>query len=303
MRLRVSLDGADFSDVVLVDSVTIEQDSTQAISTAQVSFVQMGGVARYDESRYDEAVYGWEVIEWQEIRIWDQDTGQTLFGGFVLEVQRQLDNQHLIYVCSCSDYGIVLERSLKTATWPNGTPDSTIATDLIAGTGITAGTIVTQVTNLGALEAKDNKVREMLDALCELTGGEWHVTYGGQLNYYRQGSILPPFALSDIPNHTTTQPYQLEDYSSDFTNAANRVVVLGSINGTELTAVAQDTVSQARYGVLSGTLVNRNLTDPVTAQLLADTEVAERAWPAHLSYGRSVRAGTSPRDDRACAFR
>jgi hypothetical protein len=279
MRLRLSLDGADYSDVTLVDPITIEQDSTQAISTAELHLAQERGIARYDEALYDVAVYAWEVIEWQEIRLWDEDSGQTLFAGLVLEVERVLDNQHMIYICRCSDYGIVLERSLATATWPNGTPDSTIVTDLIAGTGISPGTIITYANNLGVIEAKDNKVREMLDAICELTGSEWHVSYAGQLNYYRQGSILPPFGLSDTPDHSTTQPYQMDDYSTDFTNAANRVVVLGSINGTELTAVAQDTASQARYGVLSGTVVNRNLTDPVTAQLLADTEVAERAWP------------------------
>lgn len=283
MLLRCAVDGHELSDAVLVESATIRQDSTEAISTCELSFLQKFGAAYYDDARYDQAsFYSIQPSEWSELILYDADTSQVLFGGFVLRIERDLEGPHLIRRVSASDWGILLERTLITQTWPDGTPDSVIVADALRLVPeLQAGTIVTLIAQLGEIEAKDMRIRDLLDNVCELTGGEWHVSATGRLNYYRIGSIVPPFSLSDHPNGTTSMPYALEGVQTEFSDAANYVRVLGALNddGTEVTAVAQDASSQQRFGVLSITVVDRNITDAANAVLAAQVEVAQRAWP------------------------
>jgi hypothetical protein len=284
MRVRCAINGNDTSYSTLVESATINQDSTQAISTCSVSFLQVFGEAHYDvDSYYDRAAfYAQPPQEWSELVLFDADTNKLLFGGFCMRIERELEGPHLIRAVEASDWGILFERTLITATWPDGTPDSTIIRDCLATVPeFTEGTIVTLTANMGEIEVKDAKVRDVLDQVCELTGAEWHVSYDGKLQYYSIGSIVPPFILSDHPDGVTRVGFALENYQTDFASAANRVRVIGALesNNTEVTAFAEDITSQNRYGVLSITLVDRNITEPVTAQLWARTELAKRAWP------------------------
>jgi hypothetical protein len=282
MRVRVGLAGFDVSNACLVETATVQQDSTEAISTCQLTLFQAYGVSRYDTAVYSHAafVYEWTVEEWQEIVVWDQDGGQLLFAGYIISVQRKQEAQHVRYELSCSDWGILFERALITQSWPEGTLDSTIVEDCIRLVpGLSVGTVVPQVA-VGALDAKDQRIRDVLDAVCQLTGGEWNVSYDAKVNYYRQGSIVAPFILCDRPENPNEVPYQLNDYGSDFSDAANRVLVLGAITDTgEIRATANHGASQNQYGLLSITLVDRNLADQATADVWAQTEVATRAYP------------------------
>jgi hypothetical protein len=283
MRLRVAIEGNDFSDVALIDGLTITQDSTEAISTTILPLIRRYGESRYDHALYDRAAfnYSWVVQEWEEVVIWDQDTSEIVFGGLIRSVARQLTGPHTILNLGLSDWGILFERTLVTQTWPDGTPDSTIVEDLVRLVPqLSAGTIVTQFANLGAIEAKDQRIRDVLDNLCQLTGSEWNVSYDGKVNYYRSGSIVAPFGLSDEPDGTTLQPYQLDNYTTDFSDAANSVITLGAETDTgEIRGAAADTTSQNRYGVLALTLVDRNIGDTTTANIWAQTEVATRSQP------------------------
>lgn len=283
MRLRAAVGGVDLSGVALIDGATIQQDSSEAISTCELTLFQRYGDARYDHAEYDRASfqYAWQVSEWDELVIWDQDTSAVQFAGFILAIDRELEGPHVRLKLHASDWGILFERALITQTWPDGTPDSVIIADALAKVPeFSAGSIITLTANLGIIEAKDKRIRDLLDDICQLTGGEWNVSYTGKVNYYAAGSIVAPFGLSDRPNGTTTQPYELASYKRDFTDAANRVLVLGAVGEAgELRATAEDTSSQGQYGVLSVTLVDRNLTDPATAALWADTEVGLRSTP------------------------
>jgi len=288
MRLRLSLDGVDFSDVTELASLSITQDSTQAISTAQVRLFQQGrgagAAGRYDEAHYDEAIYGWSVDEWQEIRIWDEHSGQTLFGGFVLGMRRQPAGPHLWFQCNASDYGILLDRRLITKTWAAGTPDSQILTEALAGVPeLTVGSIETIVADLGELEFKDQRIRDLFDAVCVLTGGEYYVSYGGRVNYYRSGTFPAPFDLSDDPpgiDGIGTIAFTLESYAHDFSDGANAVKVLGAVTPSgEVVGYAEDAASIAAYGRLEVPIANRQITDVVMAALDAQTQVAERKQP------------------------
>jgi len=283
MRVRAFLDSYDVSGAILIDSVQIEQDSTQAISTAAAAFVQVYGEARYDNATYDHASYRytWTAQEWSQFVLSDQDTGQILFAGYVLSVQRRTEGPHVRIDLQASDWGILFERAVMTEVWPAGTLDSTIIEDCLAAVPqLGRGTIVTQIADIGEFAVKDQRVRDVLDQVCQLTGGEWNVSYDGKLNYYRSGSIVAPFILSDQPAGPDNEPFSLDDYQNDFTDAANRVLVLGAIDDiSEVRETAEDLSSQQQYGVLSVTLVNREIYDPAMAQLLAESEIEERAWP------------------------
>src|SRR4029434_472295 len=62
----------------------------------------------------------------------------------------------------------------------------------------------------------------------------------------------------------------------------NRMLVLGAIGDTgELRATAENLSSQQHYGVLSVTLVDRNLADAATAALWAQTEGDTRSQPKY----------------------
>ena len=285
MKLRAAVAGFDISDAALVESATIRQDSSEAISTCELTVLQRFGEARYDHAQYDLASfqYAWTIREWDEVVIWDADTLQVQFAGFILAVDREAEGPHIRLTAHASDWGILFERTLITQSWPDGTPDSTIIADAIAKVPeLSAGSLITLTANLGLIEAKDQRVRDLLDDVCKLTGGEWNVSYNGQVNYYAAGSIVAPFGLSDRPDGSTTQPYQLESYKRDFSDAANRVLVLGAVGEAgELRATAEDTGSQQQFGVLSVTLVDRSLTDAATAALWADTEVGLRSTPKY----------------------
>jgi len=285
VRLRAAVEGFDVSGAALIESATIQQDSTEAISTCELTLFQRFGEARYDHAQYSLASfqYAWTVSEWNELVLWDEDTNQIQFAGFVLAVDREAEGPHVRLTIHASDWGILFERALITQSWPDGTPDSTIIADAIkAVPELSAGSLITLTANLGLIEAKDQRVRDLLDSICQLTGGEWNVGYDGKVNYYAAGSIVAPFGLSDRPDGSTTQPYQLESYKRDFSDAANRVLVLGAVGDAgELRATAEDTSSQASFGVLSVTLVDRSLTDAATAALWADTEVGLRSTPKY----------------------
>ena len=297
MKLRAAVEGYDLSNVALVEGATITQDSSEAISTCEIQIFQRFGEARYDHAEYGRAafLYATTVEEWNELVLWDDDTGQILFAGFVLKVGREPEGPHVRLKVSASDWGILLERALITQSWPDGTPDSTIIADALRVVpDLHPGTIVTLVANLGLIEAKDQRVRDLLDDVCQLTGAEWNVSYDGKLNYYASGSIVAPFGLSDEPDYSTLQPYALEQYDREFNDAANKVLVLGAIGDAgELRAMAESLSSQQHYGVLSVTLVDRNMSDAATAALWAQTEVATRSVPKYTIGATCYAPGLS----------
>ena len=139
---------------------------------------QRFGNARYDHAEYDRAAF---------IRSWRSMNGMSSFCGIRTrrpdlvcrlypESRSRAEGPHLRLTLAATDWGILFERALITQSWPDGTPDSTIIADAIAQVpDLSAGTIVTLVANLGLIEAKDQRVRDLLDDICQLTGGEWNV--------------------------------------------------------------------------------------------------------------------------------
>jgi hypothetical protein len=286
MNLHVSIGGVDVTDLTLFNS-EIRKDSSDSISTATLHFLSdFDRLARYDDgtSFYDSARYAFRPTEWQEVVLTD-DSATRQFAGYITSIEReQIEGNITKYVCSCSDYGILLDRTTVNTTYLNESDEDIILDAFTGVSGITvnASNIALLVADLATFEAKDITLRELLENICELTGGEWRVDYNRNLLYYASGSIAAPFGLSDEPDGVTTFKHGIESLTRDFSNAANRITVLGGLTdgGTEISAAARNLESQAKYGVLSATVVDRNIPDQATAELRARAELAQRAFPS-----------------------
>jgi hypothetical protein len=293
MNLHVSIGGSDVTSLALFDGTEIQKSSTDSISTATLVFRQdydHMGVYGASTSLYGTATYAFMPRAWQEVILTD-DSGTRQFAGYIVKIDaQQVEGNITDYVCSCSDYGILLDRTTINETYLNQT-DEAIILDAFSGvTGITAsaGNIATIVSDLATFEAKDITLRELMERICELTGGEWRVDYSGNLLYYASGSLAASFGLSDQPDGVTTFKHGVTELTRDFTAAANRITILGGLTdgGVEISSTAQSTESISTYGILSATVVDRSIPDQATADLRASAEISQRAFP--LVNGRAV---------------
>ena len=284
------VNGWDVSAYALLDHTEIVKDSTESVSTARVTFWRAPNeLAQYDAAGtvYDTATYDFTPIEWQELELKDQ-SGNKQFAGYITQLSRKvLEGNKTHMECTAADYGILLDRAILNYTYVNSA-DSDIFEDCISRAGVTGVTvdgtdITTIVADMGTVEAKDISVRQLLTDVCDLTGGSWRVDYDRALHYYRAGTTDAPFALVDAENAngTTLVEHFLESLDTDFAAAANRIVVLGGLTdgGAEITSTQNNYESQAKYGVLSATVVDRGIADQASADLRAQAEIAQRAFP------------------------
>lgn len=308
MILTVELDGQDMTEITLFKT-EIRKDSTDAISTADIYFHSNGyRTAVYDEAEYDESTYAFDPQELMELVLKDENDDRQ-FAGYITAIDQKTESGAITeYACTCADYGLNLDRHIINKFYENETDQDMILDALsgIPGVTVAAANLTVQVADMGSFEAKDISAREFMERVCELSGGEWRVDYYGVLQYYRSGSIAAPFSLSDAPDGTTSFPHYIKSFKRDFSAAANRITVLGGLTdgGVEVTATAQDTSSQLQYGVLSATVVDRNITDTASAALRANAEISQRAWPRivgelttqkdGLDVGQTVNITNSP---------
>lgn len=296
MQLSIFVDGADKSYAALMadgnSPVTeIRRDSTEAISEATVVFFHDRELSAYGVARYGQGRYAFRPREWQEIEIRDQ-ADEKQFAGFITQIDQDSPPGEITkFACLCADYGILLDRIIINSTWPNGWADQNIILDAFSGQSeitVDGDDIAHISSELGAMEAKDISLRQLLENICHLTGGAWRVDYNRALHYYRAGDIAAPWGISDDPDEATTFPALLTGIKKDSSGLANRIVFLGGYdeNGSEITAIGADTGSQKRYGVLSITITDRSVVDQETADLRAAAEVAQRAFP--LRSGRAI---------------
>lgn len=298
MNLHVSIAGNDVTALTLFQT-TIEKNSSDAISTAELTFRRdYDSLSRYDDgvSRYGTARYGFRPVEMQEVVLTD-DSATRQFAGYITAIERRNVQGNITdFVCQCSDYGLLLDRYTVNETYLNRSDQEIIVLAFSGLSDITVNpsNIATLVGDLGTFEAKDITLRELMERICELTGGEWRVDYTGNLRYYASGAIAAPFGLSDEPNGTTTFPHGITSLNRDFRAAANRITVLGGLTsgGAEITSTANSLESQGKYSrIISATVTDRNIFDQTGADLRAATELAQRAFPATTGTLKTYKDG------------
>jgi hypothetical protein len=284
VQLTVEVDSVNLNHLALIESIEIRRDSSESISTATVAFkVVSRDLPRYGISRYGQAHYAFGPRQWQEIVIKDESDNR-IFGGYIIDVKREpADNSKFSYVCTCSDYAVKLTRTVIDETYENETDEDIILAAFASQDAVTveAANIALLVSDMGTFAAKDLNLRQVLDNICELSGGSWHVDPDGYLHYYAAGTTAAPFNLSDQPDNVTSFGFRMSTYSEESASLANRITVLAGFdsNGDEISAIANNLESQGRYGIFSDTVVRREIEDQATADLLASAELSQRAFP------------------------
>lgn len=295
MQLRLQISGIDVSSFALLQSTEISQELSNRLATAKVKFLVQGVGSLYDLSEYDESTYAsliaGLVTNLAEVIITNTDDDSKVFAGYITKISYdRISKQDVFYEVDCTSYGLTLDTTVVNQTFTS-TTDRAIIQAVCAGTGITATNAnIAVLASLSDFEAKDISVRQVLDDLCELTGAEWFVDFDKNLKYRTATAVAAPFNFSD-----QSFAWNIESYSTDFTIPANRVKVIGGLTsgGTDLTYTANDTASQATYGIQAATVVDRNLRIPALLELRANVELARRAFPEQSGTIRYTRDGLS----------
>lgn len=270
----ISINGLPVSDQAMLLTTKVTKDSTQFISTATFTLKNPLN----------------EPEEWQEVLITDV-SGNRLFGGFIVGLLRRAPPYSPIYYdVKCSDYGALCDRMSCPDDF-TAYPDQQIMVTLgtaVPGITVTLGNIAS-IATIPFLAVKDQTIRQAFSSVCALTGGEWRVDAYRNLLYYKSGSIVAPWGITPGGQVKAC----IDGVQRDFSTAANQVTVLGWNNttGAQVSATANDTASQAKYGTLTAVVVDRSISDADTALLRAQAEIATRAWPIISGVFRTYADG------------
>lgn len=289
MRLTITVAGSDVTGLNLIDGTEITRDSSAGVSTARVRFIQSSRKtlqathALFDEVLFNEVLFDetdyFNPPNWSSIVITDE-TGARQFAGYITQIERRLSSTNDVMLdCSCSDYGITLNRRYHSGTYLNKS-DQFIILSAFAGFNeviVEPENIAKLADSLGQFEVKDQNLRQLMDRICEITGGEWKIDYDRKLHYYQIGASAP-WSISGNPDNINSFAVNFGSVREDASAMANRIIVLGALSsgGEEVTATAEDAEAQAKYGVLAHTMVDRQIPDTTAAQLRANAELANR---------------------------
>lgn len=290
MRMHVYVNDTLYDDAVIAPSVSISKDISDRISTADITFKIQGGLdlARWDDATWDEAVWAADVRELYDIRIEDE-SGNRHFAGQISRIEFERHTANLLYQkCNCVDYTAIIDRARVPNATFTGQTDRAIIQSLISTyapqiTALTAN--VATIQTIGSIEFKDVSVREAIEQIAALTGGEWRVDYNKNLLYFVPGTYFAPFGLSsdpdDVDNVNIFGLDAFTGYTRDFIRPINSVTVLGGFlfGGVEINVTYEDPVSILEYGKHSHTIVDRDIALASDAMLRAQALVNERAYP------------------------
>jgi len=188
------------------------------------------------------------------------------------------------YTLECQDYTSLLDTAVPPpVTLPTGSDQDAIRF-LIAHTdlaGIIDTTDIDHIADLDYLQLTGITVRQALDNICNLTGGYYRVDYNKALHYKSPTGTEPPFNISDSPDGVTSFPglWNLYDYSEDFSNPGNRILVFGG-GSPAISVEVNDATSQATYGrVFTRTFRDENLLTDTAVLARANVELARFKYP------------------------
>jgi len=182
-----------------------------------------------------------DLHSWQEIRVWDLHTGdmvafpQTIFGGYILTIDpAAADNlTKNKFVLGCVDYSALLERSYVQLECVGKTDAEIIAAVFAAADPplptIDVTTHVDTLCTLARERYNRMTVKEILDQLCERSGGHWYldIDLALFLHYFATESLAAPFNVSDDPLEAGC--VVVEDLRShqDGTDVVNVIEIVG----------------------------------------------------------------------------
>ena len=207
------------------------------------------------------------------------------FGGQIVRTEPRVRKGSLKseYDCSCQDYTFLLDGAITSSESYLDKDDSFVIADLFSKylPSISVAGIST-IEHLDSVAFDGVTLKAAMTTIAKLTGAAWFVGADKRLYYYVPASVPAAFSLSDSPNNLTSFRYKKDpQFISEITALANKVTVFGAIGpgGVVVTYTAQDAASQTTYGVLARPVTDRQIQTLGEAQLRAEYELAQYAWP------------------------
>lgn len=173
---------------------------------------------------------GINPVEWQEIIVYDSST--RIFGGYVITVTQSAGSDPGLnnYVLGCSDYGILFNKIYYKGEFEAHT-DAAIIADIFASTteisGFDATTHVNPILTFPRARFSQKTVREILDWICQQTGGHWYMDYDKSLHYFGSEEYVAPFDVTDDPLDSSKKLVQNVSRTLNGAGVVNQVDVVG----------------------------------------------------------------------------
>ncbi len=169
-------------------------------------------------------------VEWQEIVV---ENGSTkIFGGYVIDVTKKkgrnaADND---YVLGCSDYAILLEKVIVKAEYEDQTDKEIIAdifTDAAELGDFDVATYVAEIATLPKVRFNRMTARDVMDWVCEHTGGHWYLDYEKNLHYFKSEEFSAPFDVSESPTAAGCYTVENPEVIKSGAGVVNLIEVIG----------------------------------------------------------------------------
>ncbi len=169
-------------------------------------------------------------VEWQEIIV--EDGGTKIFGGYVIDVEKKKGNNAADndYKLGCSDYAILLDKIIIKAEYLNKT-DKEIIADVFTGAAelstFDGATYVEEISTLPKVRFNRMTAREVLDWICEHSGGHWYMDYEKALHYFKSEEFSAAFDVSENPADSSRKTVENPNMMKSGAGVVNLVEVIG----------------------------------------------------------------------------
>ncbi len=234
LHLKIKLNGVDISNKVPLKPLDerglpglgIIQELGEIYDLCTFSIVD-GGALSFQA--YDELIIS--------------DPGETVryFGGVVTGFDDQEFGIAVDYICTATDFTVLLEKSIVINRWIDELDEDVLA-DIrtIAEPDLLDFDFSTNVDSLGTvptLTSSRLSVREVMDEMARRFSAQWYIDYNKNLHWFAVEKMQAPFTLSSSPDHSGSFPYSQLTVNQDALDLINRFTVVG---GTEESAVVSD---------------------------------------------------------------
>jgi hypothetical protein len=195
MSLTLDIDSTDRTDVLLSDTVTIDQDAASFISTCDFALQDTGANI--------------SISEGDEVHFYDGATDY--FKGEVINIiYTTLTTQERVIKIECQDLNAQLSyTTVDTKTSYDAQSDADIIDDLFDDylATVDSETHVDIVQNPLTITIERGTLREALSQICSRTGAYFYIDFDNELHYFETESNDVGWDLSDEPDQSTSFSY------------------------------------------------------------------------------------------------
>lgn len=223
--VKITINGTDRTSSIPTHSLSIQDVLTHQMDTASFE-VRDGGA------------FG--LAELQEVIITDQAETTRYFAGFISAINSLEDYPAVHYQITAVDYSFLLEKAIINNAY-EGDSDYTIINSMFSGASPdlsgdidTTTDVETILSSIDRLVFNRLTVRQALEIIAGISGGDWYVDYGpgaggalANLHYFSSLANPAPYSLSNAPDLSTSFPFSGLVENKSAGNVANRITIVG----------------------------------------------------------------------------